>query len=91
MTSVFICSGVKYTKQALSYALERPDSDWRTLFDVIMCSAEKPKFFDSKKPFRKYLEDVNVPSAIPVGTSLEPGNKAIYVHGSVQALRRATG
>jgi phosphoglycolate phosphatase-like HAD superfamily hydrolase len=62
---------------------------WRRLFDVIICSANKPNdFFYGKKPFRQWVDAAGAPSAVPIRT-LEQG--VIYVNGSVAALRRATG
>lgn len=66
-----------------------PQESWRYLFDVIICSANKPNdFFYGKKPFRKWVESTGAASTMPL-RNLEQG--VIYVNGSVQALRRATG
>lgn len=98
---LFLCtnSGVVYAEAAIKYVLgdtEKGHDDptyrnesWRQLFDVIICSANKPTdFFYGKKPFRQWVESTGAPSAVPI-KSLQSG--VIYVNGSVKALRRATG
>ena len=60
----------------MSHALGlSPDADsrqWRSLFDVVICSANKPSFFTSNRSFRLFDMDSRRPSASPV-TSLVPG------------------
>lgn len=86
---LFLCtnSNFHYTNKALQYAIG-DQRDWRQLFDVVICSAQKPDFFNSKKPFRRWDAENNRPSTSPVG-DLRKGE--VYVGGSVQALERATG
>lgn len=83
-------SGVKYADSAMKFVLgPEHGQKWRELFDLIICSANKPTFFDSKRPFRKWSEVTNTASASSVSTTLQPG--AFYLNGSVHALRRAKG
>ncbi len=96
---LFLCtnSGFKYAHHAMSYVMGcAPSSklmssgnvmcDWKELFDVVVCSAQKPDFFFTKKPFRHWNQVTDRPSTQPVG-SLDAGE--VYVHGSVFALQRA--
>lgn len=88
-------SAYPYVNKVISHALgvqPQPSmlagNDWRDLFDVIICSAQKPSFYSARRPFRQWNLHSNSPAAIAVN-KLEKGN--IYVHGSVEALRMATG
>ena len=56
-------------------------SEWRDLFDVIICSAQKPDFFAGKKPFRKWLDKSESASPLAINAQMEPG--VMYVNGSV--------
>lgn len=85
--SFHLHSGYHFTDKALSYAIGNKQ-DWKSLFDVVICSAQKPDWFKTKKPFRLWNSVENHPSATPVG-QLEAGQA--YVGGSVTALERATG
>ena len=68
--------------------MNSPFQDWKEMFDLIICSANKPDFYHSKRPFRKWNIATGSPSTEPV-RELEKG--VPYVHGSVDALVRATG
>lgn len=81
------CSGYHYTEKTLSYAIGHKQ-DWKELFDVVICSAQKPDWFKTKKPFRLWNIADNRPSITPVG-QLSKGQ--VYVGGSCAALERATG
>ena len=83
-------SGCNYAASVLCFALGLPqgDSTWRDLFDVVICSANKPQFFSSNRPFRKWNLATNGPSPTPVST-LE--KNSIYVNGSAGALKKAKG
>lgn len=70
----------------MSHLCKNAPVPWRQLFDFVICSARKPDFFFSKKPFRQWNTDTNSASPYPVGT-FEPN--AIYAFGSVHALKRA--
>lgn len=53
---LFLCtnSNYRFLEGAFSYATDlKENEDWKDLFDVIICSAQKPDFFKSKKQFRK--------------------------------------
>jgi HAD superfamily 5'-nucleotidase-like hydrolase len=86
---LFLCtnSGYHYTDKTLSYAIGHK-MDWKELFDVVICSAQKPDWFKTKKPFRMWNIADNRPSITPVG-QLSKGQ--VYVGGSCAALERATG
>lgn len=84
---MFLDSGYHYTDKTLSYAIGNKQ-DWKELFDVVICSAQKPDWFKTKKPFRLWNIADNRPSITPVG-QLSKGQ--VYVGGSCAALERATG
>lgn len=97
---LFLCtnSGFRYTDEAMSFALGiQPlskctgirDTDWRDLFDVVMVNAQKPDFFNSKKPFRLWNTESDQLSFSPVGSTLSP--RTILAQGSAQALMHITG
>eukprot|EP01042_Synura_sphagnicola_P003782 gene3782-4715_t len=92
--SLFLCtnSGYKYAHIAISHALGLPitptnhkSPDWSPLFDLVVCSAKKPDFYNSSRPFRLWDRDSDRASTSPV-TQLQQGE--VYVTGSVQALKR---
>jgi HAD superfamily 5'-nucleotidase-like hydrolase len=63
--------------------------DWHNLFDVIICNARKPDFFNSKsRPFRHYLSDVAHKSWDRV-TKFEKGQ--VYYEGNLFELLQFTG
>lgn len=86
---LFLCtnSGYHYTDKTLSYAIGHKQ-DWKELFDVVICSAQKPDWFKTKKPFRLWNIADNRPSITPVGQLMKG---QVYVGGSCAALERATG
>ena len=59
-----------------------------SIFDVIICSADKPQFYHSKKHFREWNIATRGTSVRPV-TSLDPHK--VYINGSVYALKRLKG
>lgn len=63
-------------------------NDWKELFDIIICSSDKPNFFKSKKPFRRWNTEQDFAMATPV-QELKQGE--VYVGGSVHALNRYGG
>lgn len=73
----FIDAGMKYLV----------GEDWRQLFHVSMCSADKPRWYNSSRPFRKVSDNY----AIDFNrvTAFEPNS--VYVHGSLDELHRITG
>ncbi|RYH18019.1 hypothetical protein EON65_27810, partial [archaeon] len=91
-------SNFKYTDEALSYMLGIPSlsrtkgprqTDWRDLFDVVICGAQKPDFFQTKKPFRVWNAEGTQPSPSPVGAKIERGR--VYAQGCASALVKAAG
>ena len=53
-------SGWNFTKQMMSYALDRfcDDGDtWRDLFDIVIVSANKPKFFSDRLPIYRVVDE----------------------------------
>lgn len=95
---MFLCtnSSYKYADKVLSYILGMsmgPNKGtsrhkWRDIFDVVICSASKPSFYNTKQPFRQWNTDSDIPSTAPV-KSLEKG--LVYIHGSCYVLHRLTG
>lgn len=86
-------SGYNFANKALSYSLGlRPDSiaaeEWHHYFDVIICSAHKPDFYFSKRPFRKWNIPTSTSGFTPVG-KVEKGS--VYINGSLRALVNTTG
>ena len=75
--------------KAISHALGLPANsspkDWLNLFDLTVCSAKKPDFFTSNRPFRLWDQETNNASASPVTTILRG---SAYINGSVQAIKR---
>lgn len=90
----FLCtnSGFDYSNRTLSHVLGLPHcpsgSGWRDLFDVVVCSAQKPSFYFDGRPFREWDPASHSASARPV-SSLDRGK--VFVHGSAQVLMEATG
>ena len=83
-------SGFTYARDAMNHILGLPKhSDrWKDLFDVVVCSANKPTFFSSKKPFRQWSEVSNTAHTTLV-TSLDKGK--VYINGSVHAVKKFKG
>uniref|UniRef100_A0A7S3GVC7 Uncharacterized protein n=1 Tax=Spumella elongata TaxID=89044 RepID=A0A7S3GVC7_9STRA len=88
----FLCtnSTFAYSNRAMNHALglKAESTEWRDLFDVVICSAKKPDFYKSRQPFREYDTVRRSPTTSPV-VKLERGK--VYVQGSADALQRATG
>ena len=84
-----LCSGYGYTNRALQYALGLPahSSDWRQLFDVVVCAARKPDFYKSRLPFRQLNISTGSPTTAPVSSLARGG---VYIQGSARALLEAT-
>lgn len=58
------------------------------MFDIVICTSQKPDFFCSKKPFRKWNFETDRPTATPIG---QFNSSDVYVHGSAQILQRVHG
>ena len=93
----FLCtnSGFDYSNRTLSHLLDisycPTGHGWRDLFDLVICSANKPSFYThcgESLPFREWNVTTNSASTCPVTRPTE-GN--IYVHGSAQTLSDCTG
>jgi HAD superfamily 5'-nucleotidase-like hydrolase len=89
-------SAYHYVDKAMSYAMGLPSdqvpsplktNDWKELFDIVICSAQKPDFFASKKPFRAWNIQYNRPLPTPVH-ELKPSE--IYVQGSAHAIQNSS-
>ena len=84
-------SGWNFTKQMMSYALDRfcDDGDtWRDLFDIVIVSANKPKFFSDRLPiYRVVDEDESL--LLPHGGVLEQGQ--VYFGGNARLLEESLG
>jgi HAD superfamily 5'-nucleotidase-like hydrolase len=93
---LFLCtnSPYKYASRIMRHLMGIPAHDlqgshlWRECFDVIICSASKPMFYNTKTSFRQWNIDSCLPSSTPV-KSLEKGS--VYIHGSCYALHKLTG
>jgi phosphoglycolate phosphatase-like HAD superfamily hydrolase len=87
---LFLCtnSGFDYSARVLAHALSPSRCEASELFDVVVCSANKPDFFFSKKPFRQWRTDMGAPSTVPVHRLCKG---EVYIQGSAYALRIATG
>jgi HAD superfamily 5'-nucleotidase-like hydrolase len=77
-----------YTDKMMTYLIgdamgEYPH--WRNYFDVVICAAMKPAFFQERRPLMEQSGGELVPAAFP----LERGK--IYEGGNLQDLERALG
>jgi HAD superfamily 5'-nucleotidase-like hydrolase len=77
-----------YTDKMMTYLIgdamgEYPH--WRNYFDVVICAANKPAFFQERRPLMEQAEGDLVPAVLP----LERGK--IYEGGNLQDLERALG
>jgi 5'-nucleotidase len=53
-------SGWIYTREMMRYSFDRflpPDTTWRDLFEVSICAARKPRFFESSAPLLKVVNE----------------------------------
>ncbi|CAC5420649.1 5'-nucleotidase domain-containing protein 2,5'-nucleotidase domain-containing protein 3 [Mytilus coruscus] len=79
-------SGFPFVDAGMTYML---GSDWRDLFEVIICNARKPKFFnEASRPFRIYDPSLEVVSWDRVNTLIKG---RIYQEGNFYQLRQMTG
>ena len=78
-----------YTSKMMNYAVGRycPDAmSWRDLFDVVIVSANKPRFFSGKEPiYRVVDEDESL--LLPHSGSLEPGH--VYFGGNAHLVEES--
>eukprot|EP00698_Gefionella_okellyi_P012075 TRINITY_DN3224_c0_g1_i1.p1 TRINITY_DN3224_c0_g1~~TRINITY_DN3224_c0_g1_i1.p1 ORF type:complete len:413 (-),score=68.06 TRINITY_DN3224_c0_g1_i1:28-1266(-) len=61
--------------------------DWRKLFHVTMCSADKPRWYSSSRPFRKVSDNFSIDFSRVTNFQ----DNGVYVHGSLDELHRITG
>jgi len=85
---IFLCtnSSHTYTDKALNYLIGK---DWKDLFDIIICSAEKPDFYSRNKSFSIYNQIDKTVEYQPDLNQLVKGQ--IYINGSVHAFTKLTG
>ncbi|POM80716.1 5'-nucleotidase domain containing hypothetical protein [Phytophthora palmivora] len=83
----FLCtnSSFSYINAGLKYML---GDDWRELFDVVIASARKPKFYTRQRSFRK-LDTGHKQVQWHAVRSLHRGE--VYTQGSVYQLSKLTG
>ena len=90
----FLCtnSGFDYSNRTLSHVLQIPycssGMEWRSLFDVVMCSSKKPSFYRDTLPFRQWDVETNAASAKNVK---QLDKEQVYVDGCAHALSTSTG
>jgi HAD superfamily 5'-nucleotidase-like hydrolase len=79
----------EYVNEGMCYMFK--SNEWRDLFDVIVCSTRKPKFYsDVNRPFRHFDSETLKPTWPKVYT-LEPAKKAIYHQGNIKEFVKLTG
>jgi 5'-nucleotidase len=81
-------SGWEYTAAMMAYAFDRfmpAGMPWRALFHVVMVSARKPEFFNSRQPVHEVMLDSGL-LKVESGSKLRDG--AVY-HGGCAALVEA--
>ena len=79
-------SGWDYTKQMMSYAFDRfcdEGETWRDLFDIIVVSASKPRFFSERMPIH-LIEDEEQGLMSPHFGPLERGH--VYFGGNARLV-----
>jgi 5'-nucleotidase len=77
-----------YTEKMMSYLLDGAMAEyphWRNYFDVVIVAANKPAFFQERRPLMEHAGADIVPASMP----LERGK--IYEGGNLQDLERALG
>lgn len=90
-------SGHEYTEQMMRYLFDFPHGptpdtshrSWRTYFDIIITSAQKPLFFMEGTPLREVDEVAGTLRLGSVTGSFKPG--VIYAGGSSEQLCQVTG
>jgi len=81
-----------YARQIMSYAFDRflPDEmTWNDLFDIVIVSAQKPRFFSAKMPV---FEVVDKEGLLKPARALEPGRSYLGGHaGLVEDYLKISG
>ena len=78
-----------YTRQMMAYAFDRfcpGDSTWRDLFDIVIVSANKPRFFAQSDPIY-HVVDEEQSLLHPHHGALEPGQ--VYFGGNARLVERS--
>ncbi|CAG2232353.1 5'-nucleotidase domain-containing protein 3,5'-nucleotidase domain-containing protein 2 [Mytilus edulis] len=79
-------SGFPFVDAGMTYMM---GNDWRDLFEVIICNARKPKFFnEASRPFRIYDPSLENVSWDRVNTLIKG---KVYQEGNFFQLRQMTG
>ncbi|MEM7340110.1 MAG: HAD-IG family 5'-nucleotidase [Actinomycetota bacterium] len=80
-----------YTKRMMAYAFDRfcpAESTWRDLFDIVIVSANKPRFFSESNPvYRVVDEDQSL--LAPHNGALESGH--VYFGGNARRVEESLG
>lgn len=77
-----------YTEKMMSYLIGGAMSEypsWRNFFDIILCAASKPAFFQEQRPLMERRGQALVPAEFPLERD------RVYEAGNVQELERALG
>lgn len=80
-----------YTRRMMRYAFDRfcdPGETWRDLFDVVIVSANKPRFFVEEDPFFRVVDE-DESLLLPHYGPLEQGQ--IYFGGNAHLVRASLG
>lgn len=79
-----------YTRQMMSYAFDRfcDEGTWRDLFDLVIVSAAKPRFFSDMSPVHRVADEENSLFTSHSGM-LEPGS--VYVGGNARLVEASLG
>jgi len=84
-------SGWAYTSKMMTYVFDRycpKDMTWRDLFDVVIVSANKPRFFSAEDPiYRVVDEDESL--LLPHSGPLEAGH--VYFAGNARLVEESLG
>ena len=85
-------SSYSFVNAGLSYIMGGEHSDWRSLFDIIITDARKPKFYTSQVPFRSLDSGESFVKWNTVTTSTKEIEKGrILIGGSMSELMKLAG
>jgi 5'-nucleotidase len=80
-----------YTRHMMTYALDRfcpRGTTWRDLFDIVIVSAAKPRFFSEAGPLYRVVDEENS-LLLPHYGPLEPGH--VYFGGNARLVEQSLG
>jgi 5'-nucleotidase len=80
-----------YTRQMMEYCFDRfcpPGHSWRDLFDVVIVSAAKPRFFAETNPIYRVVDEDETLLTTHYGP-LEPGH--VYFGGNARMVEESLG